>query len=193
MNKKELRHAFLARRKALLNSEVDARSQQISQLFFDWHTPTPQAVIHLFLPIARQNEVNTWPIVHRLWQDFPSVRVAVSVTDMVTRQLTHYALTPTTTLTENRWHIPEPIASQSAPIPTAILTTVLVPLLVFDQQGHRVGYGGGFYDRFLATCPPDCQKIGLSLEEPIDRIDDIEPTDVPLDACITPINVYWFK
>jgi len=69
---------------------------------------------------------------------------------------------------------------------------VLVPLLSFDKKGFRVGYGKGFYDRFLMQCKSDCIKIGLSYFDPIDVIDDADEFDVPLDFCITPQKVYVF-
>jgi 5-formyltetrahydrofolate cyclo-ligase len=76
----------------------------------------------------------------------------------------------------------------------AQLDAVLVPLLACDQRGHRVGYGGGFYDRFLAECRPGALFIGLSLldAEPLAEIADVLPTDVPLHACITPGGVWNF-
>lgn len=192
MKKAELRRQFLALRKSLSVQEVEARSQQIAQFFLAQKWMARIHTIHSFLPILRHNEVNTWPMIHQLWHDFPNVRIAVSVTDTQTNRLTHYPLTPDTPLAENRWGIPEPIAEGTVQIETSTIDLVLVPLLVFDQGGHRVGYGGGFYDRFLADCRPDCQKIGLSLFEPIDQIDDVEPTDVSLDACITPDHMFYF-
>jgi 5-formyltetrahydrofolate cyclo-ligase len=62
-----------------------------------------------------------------------------------------------------------------------------------DTNGHRVGYGKGFYDRFLASTKPDVIKIGLSLEEPIEPIEDINPFDIGLDFAITPKSVYRFR
>ena len=70
---------------------------------------------------------------------------------------------------------------------------VLIPLLVFDQRGYRVGYGKGFYDRFLAQCRPDAQKIGLSLEPPVTVIDDVDDYDVALDGCVMPDGVWWLQ
>ena len=69
---------------------------------------------------------------------------------------------------------------------------VLVPLLAFDKLGHRVGYGKGYYDRFLAKCPPNCLRIGLSLFDPVERIDDVVPTDIRLNSCLTPVHTYVF-
>jgi len=187
--KATLRSRYLSQRKALVPGEVARRSAAIADQFFGERSI--QGTLHLFLPIARQNEVDTWLIIHRLWRDFPAVRVAVSVTDVTTGQLTHYPLLPDTVLTENRWGIPEPLAP-THPIPATDVDLVLVPLLAFDMTGHRVGYGKGYYDRFLATCRPDCLKIGLSLFGPVERITDAESTDIRLDSCLTPEQAYVF-
>jgi 5-formyltetrahydrofolate cyclo-ligase len=67
-----------------------------------------------------------------------------------------------------------------------------MPLLAFDSKGDRVGYGKGYYDRFLAACRKDVLKIGLSYFPPVSSIDDIEIFDKKLDFCITPERVYAF-
>jgi len=64
-----------------------------------------------------------------------------------------------------------------------------VPGLCFDLRGHRVGYGKGFYDRFLMTVRGDCQTVGLSQFEPVKRIEDIHYGDVPIGSLVTP-NTY---
>lgn len=69
---------------------------------------------------------------------------------------------------------------------------VLIPLLAFDKNGYRVGYGKGFYDRFLAECRPDVVKVGLSVFEPIDEITDLNEFDIKMDFCITPNRVWQF-
>ena len=190
MTKPALRTQFLAKRKALSLNDVAERSVAIAERFVVERFTT-SGTLHVFLPIARQNEVDTWPIIRQLWRDFPAVRIVVSVTDVTTNQLTHYPLTPDTTLTKNRWGIPEPTPTNE-PTPTTDFDLVLVPLLAFDQRGHRVGYGKGFYDRFLSACRPDCRKIGLSLFGPVSEITDVTPMDVRLDACLTPEQSYVF-
>ena len=69
---------------------------------------------------------------------------------------------------------------------------VFVPLLAFDENGYRVGYGKGYYDRFLSRCRKDILKIGFSFFEAEPVIEDIDNYDVPLNLCITPLNVYEF-
>ena len=72
------------------------------------------------------------------------------------------------------------------------IDVVFVPLLCFDKQGHRVGYGKGFYDNFLHDCNTETIKIGLSLFEAEDHIQDIHENDIALDYCITPKKIYQF-
>lgn len=76
---------------------------------------------------------------------------------------------------------------------TEEIDVVLVPLLIFDEDGYRVGYGKGFYDRFLKLCKPDVLKIGFCLFEPEKKIEDVNGYDIPLDICVTPNRVYEFK
>ena len=206
MTKSELRTEFLAQRRELSVEEVDRRSACIANELDEYldiirsrilpklnSSPDEEMIVmHSFLPIQQRNEVNTWRIIKRLWNALPPVQVAIAVINPSDNRLSHYRLTPDTPLREGRWHIPEPFGNQLSAIDSQQIDSVLVPLLAFDRQGHRVGYGGGYYDRFLAECRPDCVKIGLSLFEPVERIDDIEPTDVRLDGCITPERTYFF-
>ena len=194
LTKTLLRRAALARRQALPAAEVAARSQQLcARLFRDFPVAEWQ-VVHLFLPLARRNEPDTWPIIRRIWATFPAVRLAVPVVQADGISLKSYALSPATLLLENRWGIPEPKADPIAELLPAAFDAVLVPLLVVDETGQRVGYGGGFYDRLLAQCRPGTPFIGLNVlnEPPLGRIADVLPTDVPLTACLTPGGVWRF-
>lgn len=192
MTKADIRRQCKARRASLSPADVAALSEQLAELFFAddqirAYLNVPGAVLHTFLPIRRQQEVDTWHIIRRLWAEWPQVVVLSSITDPATHALTSFRLTPDTMLTENRWGIPEPAGPVDTNVPTP--TLVLVPLLAFDTQGHRVGYGGGYYDRFLSQVPSTCRTIGLSFFPALSRIDSTEPTDVPLTACIEPAQV----
>ena len=68
-----------------------------------------------------------------------------------------------------------------------------IPLLCFDKNGNKVGYGGGYYDKFLSKTENAVMKIGLSFFEPVDHIDGITELDVPLDICVTSEKVYDFR
>ncbi|AKD02649.1 5-formyltetrahydrofolate cyclo-ligase [Pontibacter korlensis] len=191
MQKAELRKHMLQKRRALPSEEVKHRSRQIAEQFFGYYLFEPGQTVHVFLPILKNNEVDTWFIIERLRQEHPGVRVVVPVTDVEQNILTHHHLTDEAVLVENNWGIPEPQNAQI--IHAREVDVVLVPLLAFDREGHRVGYGKGFYDRFLADCRPNVLKIGLSLEPPVERIDDPNPYDVPLDAVVMPNRVWQSK
>ena len=190
MHKAELRKQMLQQRRALPPEEVQLRSQRIADQFFRHFPLQAGQTVHVFLPILKNNEVNTWHIIERLRREHPEVRVAVPVTDAAQNVLTHHHLTDEAVLVENAWGIPEPQNAHN--IYADAVDVVLIPLLAFDKTGHRVGYGKGFYDRFLADCRPDVRKIGLSLEPPVEHIADTDAFDVPLDAVVMPEGV-WRK
>jgi 5-formyltetrahydrofolate cyclo-ligase len=104
--------------------------------------------------------------------------------------MTHFLLTDNTKIKKNQYNIPEPI--DGLEVQTNKIDIVFVPLLAFDKTGHRVGYGKGFYDKFLSECKPETIKIGLSFFEPEEKIDDIIEDDMNLDYCVTPNSVYKF-
>lgn len=93
-------------------------------------------------------------------------------------------------LQTNRWGIPEP--QEGVPTPTEKIDLVLIPLLIFDLSGHRVGYGKGFYDRFLTSVRSDCKKVGLSLYEPVKEIEDTTSGDILMNNCVTPGGFFSF-
>ncbi|GAB2572093.1 5-formyltetrahydrofolate cyclo-ligase [Spirosoma areae] len=197
MTKVELRRAFLAQRIALPVGDVERRSQLIAEQFFTYFKAERLAdipsFVHSFLPIRRYNEVDTWPIIKGIWTTFDHMAISVPVTDQATRQMRHCTIFPDTLIVENSIGIPEPAVDSRYETDLKYIIAVIVPLLAFDKRGHRVGYGGGYYDRFGSERVPNSRKIGLSLFDPVEEIDDIEPTDVPLDVCITPTRIWHFS
>ena len=95
-----------------------------------------------------------------------------------------------TAFAEHSFGMKEPVNGD--PIFPEMIDLVIVPLLAFDKRGYRVGYGKGYYDKFLQECRPDCLKIGVSFFEPVENIDDIHDGDVKLNYCITPFKTYAF-
>ncbi len=192
--KAALRRTTLAQRKLLTPSEVALRSQQLRDQLFEHFPVAEWRWLHVFLPLARKNEPDTWLIIRRIWAGQLPVRLAAPVVQPDGISLKHYELTPATPLLANRWGIAEPAADPATAVAPAQLDAVLVPLLACDQQGQRVGYGGGFYDRFLTQCRPDAVFIGLNIlaDKPVPALADVLPTDVPLHACLTPGGVWNF-
>jgi 5-formyltetrahydrofolate cyclo-ligase len=102
----------------------------------------------------------------------------------------HLTITDDTTFELNPFGIPEPVDGEL--IPPEYFDAVLVPLLGFDESGNRVGFGKGYYDRFLTQCRTDCVIIGLSFLEAVAEIEDVDEWDIPLDYCVTPNKLYVF-
>ncbi|CAN5914818.1 5-formyltetrahydrofolate cyclo-ligase [soil metagenome] len=191
MLKTILRREALQKRENYPAEELARRSRRICELFFSSFSLEAVRLLHLFLPISRQNELDTRFLIRRLWLKHPEVAIAVPVSDLDLTHMTHFLLRPNTVLAENRWGIPEPV--EAVEVPAEAVDLVLLPLLTFDLRGNRVGYGKGFYDRFLDQCRPDVLKVGLSLEPPVPLITDTNEFDVSLDAAVTPEEVYRFS
>jgi 5-formyltetrahydrofolate cyclo-ligase len=189
-SKQELRKFFLQKRKSLTEGELVQANQSIYHLFFQHFDLSFIKVIHTYLPLEKNHEPDTWQIIDRIRREFPHVRIAIPKISGVTNQLENIYFEGLHQIELNVWGIPEP--KQGIPVPLEKIDFVIVPLLIFDKQGNRVGYGKGFYDRFLKECRPDCKKIGFSFFDPIDRISDAEDFDVKLDGCITPSMIYSF-
>ncbi|MEQ9591870.1 MAG: 5-formyltetrahydrofolate cyclo-ligase [Cyclobacteriaceae bacterium] len=190
MNKVELRTSYIQKRAALSESQYLTASSQIANHFFINTDLSSTNVVHTFLPIVKKKEVDTWLIIDRVKREFPHIRFAIPKVNNQLDELEHFFFDGPSQLEENSWGIPEPTGGTV--ISPKNIDLVLVPLLAFDAEGNRVGYGKGYYDKFLAKCRPDCKKIGLSIFPPIANI-DANDFDVKLDYCITPKMVYSFS
>lgn len=185
MLKQELRKAYKEKRNALSPKDVQQYSLVISNRVLQlpiWKF----YFFHLFLSITEHKEIDTEPLLTLLLGK--DKNVVVPKVEGV--NMTNFLLTDNTKLKLNKWGIPEP--EDGIVIKEKQLDVVFIPLLAFDTKGNRVGYGKGFYDRFLKKCRPNIIKIGLSFFEAEREIIDIESTDVPLNYCVTPENTYVF-
>lgn len=190
LTKKEARTEFSAKRLALDALETERRSAGIllSVQKLDWAKFT---MVHAFLPIREVNEPDTYRIIEWLRVSHPDIRIVISKSDLETYTMRHFIWDEQTVLSVNRWGVPEPQAGIE--IAPGQLDLVFVPLLAVDKQGQRVGYGKGFYDRFLHECRTDVYTVGLSFFEPVDRISDTALTDIPINMCVTPGRIHYFK
>ncbi len=188
MIKAELRKIYLEKQKNLSASEREEKSRAIANQFFANFHLSRIGFLHCFLPIEKFNEIDTKIIFEKLWQDFPRVETLVPRVNFQIGEIENLRFTPETELKKNQWQIHEPTHDEI--VETEKIDLVLVPLLCFDEKGFRVGYGKGFYDRFLKDCRADCLKIGLSYFEPIAEIADAQEFDVKLDFCGTPEKIF---
>ncbi len=200
MDKAELRQELKAKRKKLSGDEVRWLSQKITeraQEILNMLAPTQNlsgavgdriverqvfgaglsiSSLHTYLPIEKLNEVDTRPLIEVIRQKYPQIKIA-------------------------SWHKPEDHYeavwlnenSNQTPIPKGYqFDLIIAPLLAFDDKGYRLGYGGGFYDKFLKT-QSKAVKVGLCYES--GHLDSLphEPHDIPLDIVITEKSVYKFN
>jgi 5-formyltetrahydrofolate cyclo-ligase len=187
MLKKELRQKYKVLRQNLTAAEIENLSLAIANEVLKlpiWD----KTYFHVFLPIEEQKEINTEFILHLL--SGKDKEIVISKSDFETRNMTHFLLTDNTKIKKNEYNIPEPV--DGLEVPATKIDVVFVPLLAFDKKGNRVGYGKGFYDKFLAKCKPETIKIGLSFFEPEKLISDVFESDVLLDYCVMPSGVYTF-
>ena len=186
MNKEALRKKYKALRNSLSQAEIDAKSMSIANQIVQmdiWDYEN----YHIFLPIHAQNEVNTEFLMHILHGK--DKNIIVSKSNFSDASMQHFLLTDNTILKTNKWGIPEP--ENGIVIPSNSIDLVFVPLLCYDVKGNRIGYGKGFYDRFLSESKPK-KVIGLSFFPPEKAILDITKTDYRLDFCVLPDEIHDF-
>jgi 5-formyltetrahydrofolate cyclo-ligase len=189
MKKHALRPLYLQKRSLLTDHDLQTANQRICTNLFHAIDFTEVKVVHLFLSIEKNKEPDTSLIIQKLTTTHPNIKI--SIPKISTHgSMEHFYYEGPEQLKPNILNIPEPTHG----VPTSIqdIDLVLVPLLIFDQSGHRVGYGKGFYDRFLTQCRNDTKRIGISLFEPIEKIEDTNQHDIALTHCVTPQNVYLF-
>ena len=180
-----LRKSFKKQRSLLDINQVKGLSKRIFENLLELNI-WDKSFYHLYLSNEINNEVETDEIVNLLFMK----NKRVFVPKILGKDLLNIEIDNNTNYFLNQLGIREPISSNQKD--ASLLEVIFVPLLIFDKLGHRVGYGGGYYDKFLGNIKDDVLKIGLSLFEPIDKIQDIERHDIRLDYSITPKKVYDF-
>ena len=143
---------------------------------------------HIFLSIKNKKEVDTNPIINILTGK--NKQIIISKSNFKDYSLTNYILEDDVILELNEFGIPEP--KNGNQIEAESINVVFIPLLSFDNKGNRVGYGKGFYDRFLNKLSDKSIKIGLSFYPPENSIEGINNDDIKMDYCITPNKIFSF-
>jgi len=189
MLKRDIRPLVRQKRSQITAAEAALYNIQLTDHLHYYRFPALQ-IIHRYYPARDSNEPDPSPVVNWFVQQNPALRQLVPRIIQRTTDFESLFISPDTTWVENIWGIPEP--EHGDPAMPADIDLVIIPLLAFDRRGHRVGYGKGFYDRFLAKCRPACIRMGLSWFGPVEPIDDILPTDIQLDLCLTPEKLYEF-
>lgn len=186
MLKKDLRKKYKDLRASLSEEFIEQNSLAIANQLLSLNI-WDKTYYHLFLTIEEQKEVDTEFILQILAGK--DKEIIVSKSDFATTEMTHYLLTDNTKFRKNEYNIPEPV--NGLEVPVSKIDVVFVPLLAFDVIGNRVGYGKGFYDKFLSQCTAETIKIGLSFFDAENVIEDLSENDIKLNFCITPEKIFY--
>lgn len=189
MLKSAIRTDYHQLRLNLAESEFEQLSHQIVGIFGAIDFPPPDIFLSYY-PLVNRREFNVSRCDELVFAKNPLAKIAWPKTDPSGNNMEAHVLEEHGLFAKNKYNILEPIGDHS--IPPESVDLVFVPLLAFDKKGYRVGYGKGYYDRYLNRCRPSVIKIGFSFFDPVEVIDDINEFDVPLDYCVTPSNLYEF-
>jgi len=187
MTKSDIRKKYKTLRAEFSQEDIETKSLAIANQLLKvdvWENES----YHIFLTIEEQKEVHTEYILNIL--SGKDKNIVISKSNFNDNTMSHFLLTDNTKLKKNSYNIPEPINGIS--ITDEQIDVVFIPLLAYDSKGNRIGYGKGFYDRFLAKCKPETLKIGLSFFEPVTDNFETNINDIKLDFCVTPDKVYSF-
>jgi 5-formyltetrahydrofolate cyclo-ligase len=189
MTKQELRKIYREKRLQLSDTE---RTKLDDLLLIQLQTISLPFINTLlsYWPIGENNEPDTDLFTGYIEFKNPELSIAYPRTDFFLNEMLAVSTNEETSFLKSEFNIYEP--EEGDIMEADEIDMILVPLLAFDKKGFRVGYGKGFYDRFLSLCRKDCLKVGFSYFEPADEITDTNEFDVSLSHCITPQAVYVF-
>ncbi|MFL3660248.1 MAG: 5-formyltetrahydrofolate cyclo-ligase [Polaribacter sp.] len=182
MKKQELRALYKQKRKDLTEIQIKGLQENIYQQIYSLDFSTVKNV-HLFLSMSKFKEIDTTPLITYFRNK--NKRIVVSKCNFKDNTLSHFYLEKDTVLSLNKFGVLEPVAAEL--VDENKLDLIFIPMLISDDKKFRVGYGKGFYDRFLLKCRADARLIGLNFFPPIQKITDVNEFDVSLDQIIYPL------
>jgi 5-formyltetrahydrofolate cyclo-ligase len=188
MEKALLRTEYKQKRNAL-SSGQQLRNDDLLLLQFQQLDFSGVNTMMTYWPLTNQAEPNTHLFSGYLRHMIPGLSISYPKLNGV-NSMDAILIDEETVYQTGNWGITEP---GSGPVIAPVeIDLILVPLLVFDEQGYRVGYGKGYYDRFLSNCREDAILVGLSYFDPVALITDTDEFDIPLTFGITPQHIYEF-
>ncbi len=190
MKKQELRDIFKEKRKTLSVTDIKKFNDLILINFQKLNLPFINCA-HIYIASLKLGEPDTTTIVKYLQFKNPLIKIVIPKIDINSRKMVNYHFNKGVELITNTFGIEEP--KEGNIISENEIDLVLIPLLAFDKRGYRVGFGKGYYDKFLCRCKPNVIKIGLSFFDPEEEISDICGFDIPLNFCITPKETFSFS
>lgn len=189
MLKRAIRGNYLEKRMQLTDAELEEYSSRILAQFKNMSIPQTDILLSYY-PLSTRKEFNVSFCDNIVKQRYTSAKIAWPRIDGERHTMEAYEVLADGLFAKNKFNILEPISGEW--VDPEMIDLAFVPLVAFDKKGYRIGYGKGFYDRYLKRCRPSIPMIGFSFFEPVERIRDINEFDVPLSLCITPSGIYEF-
>ena len=175
VNKKELRRCIREKKRAMTAEEIEAKSTRLGELFAQSELYRQAKTIYGYLPYNQ--EVRTVPMLERAIRDGKRVAVPKCYGD----EMRFLYLDDLNAVEPGYAGIPEPVADE--PVADDETALVLMPGMAFDPEGHRIGYGGGFYDKFLAK-EPNHPTLALCFDFQMLEHLETEEFDIPVDCVL---------
>ncbi|PCK20832.1 5-formyltetrahydrofolate cyclo-ligase [Bacillus pumilus] len=185
--KKELRLQTLAKLDQMSAEEFERNTSLLYEQLFQ--LPAWKQAEMLALTMSRGKEVPTRPLMKKAWQEGKTVCVPTCFPD--TKDMTFYEYTPHTKMKSSYFGLTEPDPETSAAVHKEAIDLMIVPGVCFDQQGYRVGYGGGYYDRYLA----DYHGVTLALCLSVQQIEHVpaETHDIPVSMIVSEKGTFYLR
>jgi 5-formyltetrahydrofolate cyclo-ligase len=191
MDKNTLRNVYLQKRKMLSELEYQRRNLLLLEQLKVFTTQYNFQRIHVFLPIRKQKEPDTIPFIQYIWDNQPQIQVITSISDLNLPAMQHYKIDKQIIIQPNKWGIPEP--QNAGLFPIEEIDCVFVPMVIGSKTGHRIGYGKGYYDRFLSKCSSDTYFLGISSAPLLDGDIYADKYDLKMHGIVTPFQKLSFK
>ncbi|MGI6679323.1 MAG: 5-formyltetrahydrofolate cyclo-ligase [Dehalobacterium sp.] len=186
--KKQQRKEFLKLRRSLDQNQVHEKSRIICEKVLQIPSFQKATTVMLYLPF--NNEVDVLPLIHHLWQKNKRVVIPVcepndiSIIPSELRDLKE-------DLAPGTWGILEPKDDKMRPVAPKEIDCVIIPGVAFDKDCIRLGYGGGYYDRFLPRLIDQTPKIAVAFALQIAPFLTPDPYDIPMDMVVTEEEIYY--
>lgn len=141
------------------------------------------------LTMSRGKEIPTMPLIEKAWEEGKTVCIPTCFPK--TKEMVFYEYTPETKMTSSYFGLLEPDPLESTVVHKEAIDLIIVPGVCFDQRGYRIGYGGGYYDRYLA----DYHGITLALSLSVQQVDHLpaEPHDIPVSIMVSEKGAFYQK
>ena len=189
MNKRDLRRLYLIQRMELDASQWGELSASVMHQFSQMSLPELNFVLSYY-PFEDRKEFDVRSCERILELRDASTQICWPKIGIDENIMEAHVVGNEKFFVKNRFNILEPLDGEL--VDPSKIDLVFVPLIAFDRKGFRVGYGKGYYDRYLARCRADVYRVGFSFFEPVDEISDIDEFDISLSHCITPTRIYEF-